>query len=273
MDADRRPHHDRRQYRRRAGVRVRRRHGGGLVPDHAVHLADGRLQDVLRPHARRQAERPQELRLHPGRGRARRHRHGDRRDVERRARLHRHLRPRHLADERVPGTGLLRRGAGGDLRHPARRPLHRHADAHAAVRHPRVRLRLARRHAPRVPVPGQSRGVLLHGGAGVRPGRAAADPGAGAVRPRHRHERLDVPRSEVGRQLPARSRQDARPGGDRSSSRSSTATSTRTATASPTARCPAYIPRRRTSRAAPGTRSTAPTPRTPPSTSWCSIGC
>ena len=42
--------------------------------------------------------RPQELRLHPGGGRARRHRHGDRRHVERRARVHGHLRPRHLAD-------------------------------------------------------------------------------------------------------------------------------------------------------------------------------
>ena len=38
--------------------------------------------------------------LHPaGRGRARRHRHGDRRVLERRARLHVHRRPRHLADE------------------------------------------------------------------------------------------------------------------------------------------------------------------------------
>ena len=36
---------------------------------------------------------------------------------------------------------------GGDVRHPARRPLHRHADAHPAVRHHAVRLRLARRHA------------------------------------------------------------------------------------------------------------------------------
>ena len=35
----------------------------------------------------------------------------------------------------------------------------------------------------------------------------------------------------------------------------------------------ACIPRPPTSRAAPGTRSTAPTPRTPPSTSWCSTGC
>ena len=53
----------------------------------------------------------QEFRVHPGRGRARRHRHGDRRDVERRARVHRDLRSRHLAHERVPRACLLRRSA------------------------------------------------------------------------------------------------------------------------------------------------------------------
>ena len=116
------------------GLPVRRRHGRGLVPDHALHLAHGRLQDVRRPHARRPGERREELRLHPGGGRARRHRHGDRRDVERRARLHRDLRSRHLADERVPGARLLRRGAGGGVRHPARRSLDRHADPHPAGR-------------------------------------------------------------------------------------------------------------------------------------------
>ena len=41
---------------------------------------------------------------------------------------------------------------GGDFRHPARRPLHRHADAHAAVRHHGRRLRFARRHAAHLPV-------------------------------------------------------------------------------------------------------------------------
>ncbi len=58
----------------------------------------------------------------------------------------------------------------------------------------------------------------------------------------------------------------------RSSSRSSTATSTRTATASPTARSPACTPRAPTSRAAPGTPSSAPTPRIRPSTRSCSTG-
>ena len=71
-------------------------------------------------------------------------------------------------------------------------------------------LRLARRHAPGVPVPGQSRGMLRIRRHRLRPGRAAADPGAGAVGPGHRHERLDVPGVQVGRELPARPRQGAR---------------------------------------------------------------
>ena len=98
-------------------------------------------------------------------------------------------------------------------------------------------------------------------------------PVTGALRHRHRHERLDVPRSASGTTATAPTAARCSTRRRSSSSRSSTASSTRTATASPTARCPAYIPRRRTSRAAPGTRSSAPTPRTPPSTSWCSIGC
>ena len=63
----------------------------------------------------------QELRLHPGRGRAGRHRHGDRRQWNGARAFTADLRSRHLADERVPRPRVLRRGAGGDLRHPARR--------------------------------------------------------------------------------------------------------------------------------------------------------
>ena len=103
------------------------------------------------------------LRHRAGGGRACRHRRRHRRRLERRALLHRHLRPRHLADERVPGARLLRRGAGGAVQHPARRPLDRHADAHAAVRHHLLRLRLARRHQARAAVPGQPHRVLLDG--------------------------------------------------------------------------------------------------------------
>ena len=81
-------------------------------------------------------------------------------------------------------------------------------------------------------------------------------------RSRHRHERLDVSRSQVGRQLRSRSRQGAGRRTKSRSSRSSIAISTSTATAFRTARCRACIPRARISRAARATRSTARTPRT-----------
>ena len=60
--------------------------------------------------------------------------------------------PGHLADERVPRAGVLRRGAGGDLRRAAHGAVDRHADAHAAGRSDDVRLRLARRHPAHLPV-------------------------------------------------------------------------------------------------------------------------
>ena len=44
------------------------------------------------------------------------------------------LRPRHLADEGVPRPRLFRRDPGGAFRRAARRPVDRHADAHAAGR-------------------------------------------------------------------------------------------------------------------------------------------
>ncbi len=47
------------------------------------------------------------------------------------------------------GPRLFRRDPGRDLRRAARRPVDRHADAHAAVRHPRLRLCQPRRHQAR----------------------------------------------------------------------------------------------------------------------------
>ena len=159
------------------------------------------LAEAFEKYARRlriDQGRPAALRHRAGGGRAGRHRRRHRRRLERRALLHRHLRPRHLADERVPGACLLRRGAGGAVQHPARRPLDRHADAHAAVRHHLLRLRLARRHQARAAVPEGPHRVLLDGRAGLRPRRAAADAGHRHVRPRHRHERLGDRRRSPG---------------------------------------------------------------------------
>ena len=103
-----------------------------------------------------------QVRHRAGRGRARLDRHGDRRRLERRARLHRHLRSRHLADAGIPRARLFRRDSRGDLRRAARRPLDRHADAHPAVRPHLLRLCLARRHQARAAVPrGSGRSVRV----------------------------------------------------------------------------------------------------------------
>ena len=67
----------------------------------------------------------------------------------------------------------------------------------------------------RAAVPLEPGRMLLHDRAGLRPRRAPADPGVRAVGPRHRHERLDVPGAQVGRQLSPRPRQGAEQGGDR----------------------------------------------------------
>ena len=179
--------------------------------------------------------------------------------------------PGHLADERVHRPGLLRRSAGGDLRRAAHRAVDRHADAHAAGRPDDVRLRVARRHAPHLPLSGRSARSVRVRGQGVRSRRALPDAGVRAERSRHRHERLDGAEADVGRQLPARPRQGAVGRGARAGEDASTATSTSTATASPTARCRACTRRARTSRAAPATTASAATPRTPTSTPRCSI--
>ncbi len=146
------------------------------------------LPEVLLEAARRQGDRQEQVRDRPGRGRDRLDRHRHRRRLERRARLHRHLRPGHLADDRVHRPGLLRRDPGHDHRRAARRPLDRHADAHPAGRPPRLRLRLARRHQARAAVPRGPARVLRVLGGGARPRRPAADADLRHDRPRHRHE-------------------------------------------------------------------------------------
>jgi 2-oxoglutarate ferredoxin oxidoreductase subunit alpha len=75
------------------GLRLRRGHGRRLVPDHAVVL-DGRgLLEALPQVPHRSRQRQGALRDRAGRGRALVHRHGDRRRVEWRPRLHLHLGP------------------------------------------------------------------------------------------------------------------------------------------------------------------------------------
>ena len=78
------------------------------------------------------------------------------------------------------------------------RPVHRHADAHAADRHPVLRLCLARRHQARAAVPGRPVRVLRVRRAGVRPGRPAADADLRHARSRDRHERAAVQAVRTG---------------------------------------------------------------------------
>ena len=171
------------------------------------------------------------------------------------------------------GLGLLRRGAGRGVRHPARRTFDRHADAHAAGRPAIGGLCLARRYAAGVPVSGQSRGMLRVRRQGVRSGRAAADAGAGAVRSRYRHERLDVPGLQMGsRAISPTAASCSTPSSCRRSTASGATTIT-TMTASRSARCRACIRRAPISRAARVIRSTAPTPRIRRNTRWWSTGC
>ena len=113
------------QRRRRARLPVRRRHRRRLVSDHAVVVAvrDADRLPAQVPH--RHGDRQGDLRRGPGRGRDRRARHGGRRVVGGRPLDDVDVRPGHLADGRVHRPRLLRRAAGGDLRHPARRPVDR----------------------------------------------------------------------------------------------------------------------------------------------------
>ena len=85
-----------RQLRGRPRLRLRGSDGGRVVSDHPLDLAGRRLREPLRAASRGPRDRSEELRGRAGRGRARRDRDGDRRLLERRARLHR--------DERARGS-------------------------------------------------------------------------------------------------------------------------------------------------------------------------
>ena len=93
-----------------------------------------------------------------------------------------YLRPRPGPDGRVRRSGLLRRGARGDLGYPAHRPQHRPADAHRPGRYLDGVLPEPRRYPPRAAFPGRSEGVLRVRLGRVRPGGAAAGAGDGPQR-------------------------------------------------------------------------------------------
>ena len=212
---DTRQHPDRRQHRRGPRVRVRGRDGRRVVSDHPRDVGDGGVQGVLPPVPPRRGEREEQL-LHPaGRRRTRRGGDGDRRVVGRRARVHADVGARHLADERVHRPRVLRRGAGGHLRHPAHGAVDGHAHAHAAGRPHALRLRVARRHAAHLPVSGRSARSVRDGRRLVRSRRALPDARLRALGSRHRHERLDGADADLGRRVSPRSREGAERRGTR----------------------------------------------------------
>ena len=178
-----------------------------LVSDHAVILARGCLHQLLQAAADRSGNQEEQRRHRAGRGRTGLDRHGDRRRLERRARLHRDVGPRHLADAGIPRACLFRGNPGGAVRRAARRPVDRHADAHPAMRHHVLRLCLARRHQARAAVSGGSRRSFRVRRRGLRSRRPAADADLRHARPRHRHEPPPVPAAGLGRRPQIRPRQ------------------------------------------------------------------
>ena len=186
----RRPHLHRRQQRGGIGLRLRRRDRLRVVPDHAVVVAGRGVRQVRAQVPHRPRDEEEALRERAGGGRARVDRHGDRRRVERRARVHRDVGTRRFADAGVPGPRVLRRDPRRAVRRAARQPVDRHADAHAAGGPAVVRVRVARRHQARDAAAGGSDRVVHDGRAGVRPGRPAADADLRDARPRHRHAGL-----------------------------------------------------------------------------------
>jgi len=106
---------------------------------------------------------------------------------KRRASLYADQRTGHFPDERVRRAGVLCRGALRDFRRAAGRPVHRHADAHAAIRHHAVRLCLARRHAPRALVSGDPE-ECFYMACRRSIGGTPANAGIRAVRPGHRND-------------------------------------------------------------------------------------
>ena len=158
---DERQHPDRRQRGRRARCGVRRRDGRRVVPDHALDVADGSVQGILRTFPSRPDDGRAQVRADSSRRRARGRRHGDRRGMGGRTRVHIDGRPGHLADERVHRTCVLHRNPRRLLRHSAHRPVDRHADAHAARRPALDRVSVAWRHEAHRALSGES-GRVLH---------------------------------------------------------------------------------------------------------------
>ena len=99
-------------------------YGGATVCAWYPITPSSSLAEAFTRHCQRLRVDPEtkqeQIRHRPGRGRARLDRHGDRRRLERRPRLHRDLGPRHFADAGILRPRLFRRNSRGDLRRAAR---------------------------------------------------------------------------------------------------------------------------------------------------------
>ncbi len=125
---------DSRRRERRGGARLHdgRRHRRRLVSDYTLVVAPGnadRLPQEIPPGPR---DWEGDLRGRAGGRRDRRDRDGSRRRLGGRTGDDVDFRSRYFPDGGVRGVGVLRRGARGRLRHPARRPLDRTPDADRA---------------------------------------------------------------------------------------------------------------------------------------------
>src|SRR2546426_11307 len=130
-----------------------------------------------------------------------------RHQLERGPGIHEHVWSWNFSYVRIHRPRLLRRDPGDHHRRAARRPLDRHAHAHAAVRCPHVRLRLVRRHQAHPALPRGPARVLRVRGAVPRPRRPLPDAGVHDDGPGHRHEPAPGEAAGLGRQPPVRPRQ------------------------------------------------------------------
>ncbi len=248
-------HPHRRQHRRCARRRVRRRDGRRVVSDHAVDVADGSVQGILRALPRRPGDEASAstaliqaedelaaagMVIGAGWAGARSFTSTAGPGISLMSEFiglayYTEIPAVFFDIQRTgPSTGMPTRTQQGDLLS--------------------IAYSVARRHEAHRALPGESGGVLLPRRRSVRSRRAISDAGVRRVRSRHRDERLDVQALHVGRQLSPRSRQGARRRRAREGREVLALPRSSTATASRRARCPGVHPRGALLHARLGTR-------------------
>ena len=153
-------------------------------------------------------DQEEQIRHRAGGGRTCLDRHRDRRRLERRARLHRDLRPGHFADAGISRPRLFRRNSG-----------RRFSTCSAAGPRPACRRARSRPISSPAPMPRMAtpstcccsrktrRETFEFGARRLRSRRPAADAGVRDARSRYRHEPSAVPAARLGRRAQLRPRQ------------------------------------------------------------------